>query len=160
MLSQEATFTKPHYICPAAASISGHSGNCWFRLHEKGGKQHDVPAHHLAEQFLDEYLAAAGAAEKGTPLFRTLDRHRRLTDRRLQSRGVLGMVKRRARRAELGDNICCHTFRATGITAYLRNGGTIERAAAIANHESTRTTQLYNRTSDAISLDEVERIMI
>lgn len=133
----------------------------WFRLHEKGGKQHDVPAHHNAEQFLDAYITAACIGEaKGTPLFRTLDRHRQLTDRRMQGREVLGMVKRRARNADLGDGVCCHTFRATGITAYLRNGGTIERAAAIANHESTRTTQLYNRTSDSISLDEIERILI
>jgi integrase len=56
--------------------------------------------------------------------------------------------------------VCCHTCRATGITAYLKAGGTLERAAAIAAHESTRTTQLYNRTADEISLDEIERIMI
>jgi integrase len=65
-----------------------------------------------------------------------------------------------APRAGLPDNIGCHTFRATGITAYLRAGGTIERAAQIANRESTRTTQLYNRTSDEIPLDEIERIVI
>ena len=51
-----------------------------------------------------------------------------------------------------------HSFRATGITAYLRNGGTLERAAAMANHASTRTTQLYDRRSDEVTLDEVERI--
>jgi integrase len=53
-----------------------------------------------------------------------------------------------------------HSFRATGITAYLKNGGTLEMAAAMANHASTRTTQLYDRRSDAMSLDEVERILI
>jgi integrase/recombinase XerC len=50
-------------------------------------------------------------------------------------------------------------FRATGITAYLKNGGTLEKAAMIANHASTRTTQLYDRRSDEVSLDEVERIL-
>jgi integrase len=55
---------------------------------------------------------------------------------------------------------CCHTFRATGITTYLQNGGTIEHAQQIANHESPRTTKLYDRTNDAISLDEIERILI
>jgi integrase/recombinase XerD len=55
---------------------------------------------------------------------------------------------------------CCHTFRATGITTYLQNGGTIEHAQQIANHESPRTTKLYDRTYDAISLDEIERILI
>ncbi len=53
-----------------------------------------------------------------------------------------------------------HTFRATGITAYLKNGGTLERAAVMANHSSTRTTQLYDRRSDEVSLDEIERILI
>lgn len=52
------------------------------------------------------------------------------------------------------------TFQATGITAYLKNGGTLERAAAIANHASTRTTQLYDRRSDEVNLDEIERILI
>ncbi len=70
------------------------------------------------------------------------------------------MIKRRVTAARLSDRICCHTFRATGITAYMENGGTIERAQAIAAHESPRTTKLYDRTSDEITLDEVERILI
>ncbi|MGO9391983.1 hypothetical protein [Rhodoblastus sp.] len=48
----------------------------------------------------------------------------------------------------------------TGITAYLKNGGTLEKAAAMANHSSTRTTQLYDRCHDEMSLDEIERIVI
>ena len=70
------------------------------------------------------------------------------------------MIKRRAKDAGLPASTCCHTFRATGITAYLENGGTIENAQAIAAHESPRTTKLYDRTSDEITLDEVERIAI
>lgn len=70
------------------------------------------------------------------------------------------MVKRRAKDAGVSLEIRCHTFRATGITEYLRNGGTVEKAAQIAAHESTRTTQLYNRTDDEVTLDEIERIMI
>jgi len=70
------------------------------------------------------------------------------------------MIKRRAVAAGLPETINCHTFRATGITAYLENGGTIENAQAIAAHESPRTTKLYDRTSDEITLDEVERIAI
>jgi integrase/recombinase XerD len=70
------------------------------------------------------------------------------------------MIKRRARAIGLSPAVCCHTFRATGITAYLENGGTIENAQAIAAHESPRTTKLYDRTSDEITLDEVERIQI
>jgi len=71
-----------------------------------------------------------------------------------------GSPARRARQAGLPETTCCHTFRATEITTYLRNGGTIEHAQQIANHESPRTTKLYDRTNDAISLDEIERIII
>jgi integrase len=70
------------------------------------------------------------------------------------------MVKRRCQQAGLPETTCCHTFRATGITAYLENGGRLEHAQAIAAHESARTTKLYDRTGDAISLDEIERIVI
>jgi integrase len=91
------------------------------------GKEHAVPAHHKLELYLDAYLAAARpGGGKGEPLFRSLDRKRRLTDRRLSAREALAMIKRRARAAGLGDAICCHTFRATGITNYLENQGTLD----------------------------------
>ena len=70
------------------------------------------------------------------------------------------MIQRRARATSIKTRIGNHTFRATGITAYLKNGGTLEKAALIANHASTRTTQLYDRRNDEVSLDEVERILI
>lgn len=94
------------------------------------------------------------------PLFRFLDRRGALSERRITRREILAMVKRRARRAGLPDRICCHTFRATGITAYLLNGGTLEHAQQIAAHSSPRTTKLYDRTKDEITLDEIERILI
>lgn len=133
----------------------------WFRLHEKGGKFHEVPAHHNAEKYLDAYIMVTGiAANPRSPLFRSFDRRRRLTDRRLSRREALAMIKRRARAAGIPDRIGCHTFRATGITAYLLNDGTLEHAQRIAAHESPRTTKLYDRTSDEITLDEIERIII
>jgi integrase/recombinase XerD len=133
----------------------------WIRLHEKGGKRHEVPAHHNAEAYLDAYLDAAGIWEEHkSPLFRSVDKRRRLTENPMTRTDVLRMVKRRALEAGLPSSTCCHTFRATGITAYLENGGTIENAQAIAAHESPRTTKLYDRTSDEITLDEVERIAI
>ena len=133
----------------------------WFRLHEKGGKRHEVPAHHNAEAYVDAYLAAAQITDdRKAPLFRSLDRGRHLTERRLHRLEVLAMIKRRARQAGLPMTTCCHTFRATGITTYLQNGGTIENAQQIANHESPRTTKLYDRTQDVISLDEIERVII
>jgi site-specific recombinase XerD len=133
----------------------------WLRLHEKGGKRHEVPAHHNAEAYLDAYIASAGiAARKGTPLWRTASKTGNLTPNRMSRIDVFRMVKRRCRAAGLGDGANCHTFRATGITAYLLNGGSLENAQAIAAHESPRTTKLYDRTGDKITLDEVERILI
>lgn len=134
----------------------------WIRLHEKGGKFHEVPAHHTAEKYLDEYIEAAGIAEeKNKPLFRTTrGRSRELTPRPMSRFDAFKMIKRRAEGAGISSEIACHTFRATGITEYLRNGGTIEHAQQIAAHESPRTTKLYDRTSDSISLDEIERIVI
>jgi integrase/recombinase XerD len=134
----------------------------WIRLHEKGGKFHEVPVHHTAEEYLDAYIDAAGITdEKNKPLFRTTrGRSRELTERALDRFEAYKMIKRRAEKAGLSQEITCHTFRATGITAYLENGGTIEHAQQIAAHESPRTTKLYDRTNDAISLDEIERIVI
>lgn len=133
----------------------------WLRLHEKGGKLHQVPAHHAVEQYLDLYLKAAGIqAGRRTPLFRTLNRSGQLTAKAMTRNDMFRMVKRRARAAGIPAETCCHTFRATGITAYLDNGGTIENAQAIAGHESPRTTKLYDRTNDEITLDEIERIVI
>ena len=110
---------------------------------------------------VDEYLDAAGIRdEKKSPLFRSVDNRRRITENPMTRTDVLRMVKRRAEDAGLPSSTSCHTFRATGITAYLDNGGTLENAQVIAAHESPRTTKLYDRTSDEITLDEVERIAI
>ena len=138
------------------------TGIRWMiRLHEKGGKFHEVPAHHNAVEYALGYVDASGIAEeKKAPLFRTMDKQRRLTGTRMTRDDALRMVKRRATANGLPEDICCHTFRATGITAYLNAGGTIENAQAIAARESPRTTKLYDRTGDEITLDEVERISI
>ena len=134
----------------------------FIRLHEKGGKYHEVPVHHKAEAFLDAYIDAAGVAgEKNSPLFRSAGgKGRELTKNAMSRFDVWAMVKRRAREAGIKEEISPHSFRATGITAYLENGGTLEKAQQIAAHESSQTTKLYDRTSDTISLDEIERIAI
>ncbi len=148
-------------ICMNTGDYYSQGRRMWFRLHEKGGKYHEVPAHHNAVEYLDAYLGAAGVTEQTKlPLFRTLDRRRALTADRMHRTDVLRMIKRRACAANLPASTCCHTFRATGITAYLECGGSLEHAQRIAAHESARTTKLYDRTSDAVSLDEIERIVI
>jgi integrase/recombinase XerD len=117
--------------------------------------------HHKVEELLDAYLESGNLlGQKRLPLFRTLDRRRRLTENRMHRNEVLLMIKRRTKAANLPEAICCHTFRATGITVYLTNGGTIEKAQRIAGHESPRTTKLYDRTSDSLTLDEIERVVL
>ncbi len=133
-----------------------------IRLTEKGGRFHEVPAHSQAEQFLRTYVAAAGiASERKKPLFRTaLMFSDLLSENRMSENDVLRMIKRRAANAGLAESTCCHTFRATGITLYLENGGILENAQRLAAHESPRTTKLYDRTVVTITSDEMERIVI
>lgn len=133
----------------------------WFRLHEKGGKRHEVPAHHTAEAYVDAWLKVSEIADdKRSPLFRSMDRRLNISPRPLHRTDVLAMVKRRVKAGGLPAAICNHTFRATGITVYLENGGTLEKAQQIAAHESARTTKLYDRTSDVLTLGEIEKIAI
>lgn len=73
---------------------------------------------------------------------------------------VYRMIGRRAGLAEILTKIGCHSFRATGVTEYLKNGGKLEVTQQMANHESARTTGLYDRRNDQVSLNEVERIAI
>lgn len=121
------------------------NGKCWWLLlHGKGGNRHDIPAHHNGEAYVDAYLEAACIARQMKALlFRTIDKHRQLTDRPMYREDVLRMINRWAEDAGLPARTCSHTFRATGITAYLENGGTVENAQAIAAHESPRMTKLY-----------------
>ncbi len=136
-------------------------GRHWVRLHEKGGRHHEMPLNRKAEQYLLAYINLAGLRqEPTTPLFRSIGRGGILRERVLHRNDALRMVKRRTLAAGLSPHICCHTFRATGITEYMRNGGTLEKAQQMAAHASSRTTNLYNRVRDDVSLDEVERVLI
>jgi site-specific recombinase XerC len=134
----------------------------WVRLREKGGKRHEMPCHHTLEAYLHDYLEQTGLRDepKG-PLFRTIARGTgQLSSRPLPQANAYAMVRRRATAAGINPLIGNQTLRAAGITAYLKNGGTLENAASMANHASTRTTQLYARRRDDISLDEVERLRV
>jgi site-specific recombinase XerD len=134
----------------------------WFRLTEKGSNFIERPAHHNAESYLDDYIRATGIGDqKKTPLFRSAaGRTGRLTERPMHRVDAFRMIKRRVKAAALSARLCNHTFRATGITAYLLNGGTLEKAQRMAGHKSSRTTKLYDRRDDEITLDEVEKIAI
>jgi site-specific recombinase XerD len=134
----------------------------WVRLREKGGKAHAMPRHHNLETYLTAYIEGAGLADdpKGA-LFRTIGRGTRLLTRTpLPQANAYAMIGWRAAAAGIATKFGNHSFRATGITAYLKNGGTLERAAQMANHASARTTQLYDHRREELSLDEVERVRV
>ena len=131
-------------------------------LHEKGGKVHEVPVHHKAEEYLDAYIEAAGIGDQARgPLWRKgLKNTGTLQNKALTRFDAFHMIRRRALAAGISEEICCHTFRATGITVYRKNGGTLADAQQIAGHSSARTTQLYDRSEHEISLEEIERIRL
>ena len=116
---------------------------------------------HAGVSLPDEIVGTGLAGDLKGPLFRTIGRGTgQLTSTPLPQANAYAMIRRRALAAGIATRVGNHSFRATGITAYLKNGGTLEKAAAMANHASTRTTQLYDRRLDEMSLDEVERIRV
>ena len=133
----------------------------WIRLHEKGGKVHEMPCHHNLDEYLHAYVDQAQLTDPKGWLFRSaIGRTGQLSTNPMRQADVYRMIARRALVAKVWTKIGCHSFRATGITEYLRNGGKLEIAQQMANHESARTTGLYDRRQDQVSLDEVERIVI
>jgi site-specific recombinase XerD len=134
-----------------------------LRLHEKGGKHHVMPCHHSLAEALRAYIDAAGIAEdKKGFLFRTSKGHRGV-ELALDPMGqpdAWRMIRKRAAAVGIFAPIGNHSFRATGITAYLANGGALEHAQEMAAHESPRTTKLYDRTRERLTQDEVERIRL
>ncbi len=132
----------------------------WVRLHEKGGKEHEMPCHHNLEAWLEAHLQASGRTGSAWLFPSARGRSGLLSDRPMGQADVFRMIGRRADAAGIRTRVGCHSFRATGITEYLRNGGKLEVAQQMANHESARTTGLYDRRTDQVNLDEVERIRI
>jgi site-specific recombinase XerD len=134
----------------------------WVRLRERGGKQHAMPCHHNLEAYLLAYIDVAGLARKARALlFQSYSRATsQLTGKPLPQANAYAMIQRRARAVNVAIKVGNHTFRATGVTTYLKNGGTLERAAQMANHVSTRTTQLYHQRAEEVTLDDVEQILI
>ena len=141
---------------------SARGRRMWIQLKEKAGRQHAMPCHHKLEEHLDAYIRAAGISDhnKG-PLFRSAKgRTGILTENRLRRGNAYDAIRRRARQAGIASQICPHTCRATGITNYLTNSGSLEIAQRMAGHADARTTKLYDRRDEQVSLDEIERITI
>ena len=138
------------------------NGKRWhFRFVEKGGEDFDMPAHPKEEELLDAYLDRAKIwEEKNGPLFRKVDKHGELTLDPLNRWALLKMIKRRARKVGLPGKIGCHSFRATAITIFMSNGGSLKEAKKLAPHRSVKTTQLYDHSGDTVTLDEVQRVTL
>ena len=135
-----------------------------MQLHEKGGKQHAMPCHHALAEMLRAYIDTAGIADSSQglalPNQPRADNAMMLADTPMSQADAWRMIRRPAAAAGIHAPIGNHTFRATGITAYLGNGGTLEHAQSMAAHESPRTTKLYDRTKERLTQDEVERIRL
>ena len=148
----------------ATEDVYTQNRRLWVRLREKGGKRHAMPCHHNLDEYLVAYLDGVGlqATIRKGPLFRTIGRGTaRLTRTALPQANAYAMIRRRAAAAGIETKLGNHSFRATGLTAYLKNGGTLEkrpRRWRITPRRARR--QLYDRRSDEVSLDEVERIVI
>lgn len=119
-------------------------------------------AHKHKEEYVDAYIEAAGLEDqKNDPLFRSaIGRTKKLSDRSMSRHAALRMIQRRGKGAGILTAIRRHSFRATGVTNYHEHGGTPEKAQPMAAHASPKTTKIYDRTQDATTLDEVERIAI
>ena len=134
----------------------------WVRLHEKGGRHHEMPCHHNLEGYLTGYLDGCDLREdrKG-PLIRTIARGtRRLSGTPLPPGECVPDGAPAGARGTHRDGDRQPLVSGNRITTYLKNGGTLERAATMTNHVSIRTTQLYDRRHDEITLDEVEKVLI
>lgn len=154
------TFARVSAACGLDVPDYYQVGKRWrLDFTEKGGREKTMPVNHVAEDYLDAYLARLG--EDSGPLFRAINPNRDgYTGIRLDRRRAWDMVKRRCRAAGLGDRFTNHTFRGTGITTYLKNSGQLEHAQYMAGHASPKTTKLYDRRQQEVTLDEVERIVI
>ena len=129
-----------------------------LRLHEKGGVQRDIPAHPKLVEYLDEWMKA-GELSGSDYLFPALPRSGGVDKGKSMTRGdALRMVKRRLVKAGLPAVYSNHSFRATGITEFLTNGGDLETAQQLANHADSRTTKLYDRRATRMELEEIVRI--
>ena len=132
-----------------------------LRFGEKGGLQHEIPCHRKLEAYLLAYLALAQLPGKDCPIFQPVrGKSQSLLGGEMSRFDVYRMVRRRTSRVGLPPHYGCHSFRATGITLFLENGGIIENAQKIAGHASPLTTKLYDRRLQKNLMTEINRLDI
>jgi integrase len=140
-------------------------GTHWLRFKEKRGKIHEVPVHSKAKEAIDQLIAASGLGSSA-PLFPAFapDKKSLAIDkktgglRHLDRTGIWKLVQARAKASGLEKKVCCHSFRATGITEYLNAEGTIDIAQRIAGHSQLSTTQIYDHSKDRVTIAEIEMV--
>ena len=135
-------------------------GERWLRLEEKRGKIHEVPVHSKAREAIDQWLEASGiASNPDAPLFPAFAKDKKtLSSRHLDRTSIWRLVQTRARACDLKKRVGPHSFRATGITEYMNQGGTLDIAQRIAGHSQLSTTKIYDRSEDRLTIAEIERI--
>jgi integrase/recombinase XerD len=141
-----------------------HDGSQYvLRFQEKGGKSREIPVRHDLEDFILEYVEAAGIAgePKDRPLFRASNgRTKKLTAGPLTSKRICELVKRRLKDAGLPKRLSPHSFRVSAITDLLTQGVPLEDVQYLAGHAEPRTTGLYDRRQKKVMRNIVERISI
>lgn len=132
----------------------------WLIGEEKGSKRHEMPVHPDLENMMDEYLIETGVIKSPNALIfqSCIGRNGKLTGKPFDRNSSWRMVRKRALAAGIQREIGNHSFRATGITTYLNNGGSLEDARIMANHSNSTTTKLYDRTKDVAKLQEIQRL--
>ena len=133
-------------------------GGFTLTLHEKGGKRHRVPVHSTLRAYILAYLEAAPLLEPEAPLFRSVNRSKQLTERKLDRRDVGRLVKRRAMKAGIRTVFSPHSFRATGATALLEAGVAVEVVQRLLNHADPRTTRFYDRRRLKVVQQDIEKM--
>jgi integrase len=135
-------------------------GERWLRLAEKRGKIHEVPVHSKAREAIDQWLRASGlGSNPSAPLFPAFGKDKKTVELRHMDRtSIWRLVQARARACGLEKRVCCHSFRATGITEYMNAGGSLDIAQRIAGHSELSTTKIYDRSQDRVTIAEIERV--
>ena len=167
-LRDRALIATMFFACPRISAVCRMRVGDYFlegkrhklRFTDKGDKLREIPCNHRLCDCLDDYLEEAGIRDdfKG-PLFRvTRGSSQKLRRSAMSRHDAFRMIKRRTKSFGLPEGICNHSFRGSGLTVYLKNGGTLEKAQEIAGHSSSDTTRLYDRRNEEIMQAEVERI--
>ncbi len=154
------TFARVSAACRLTTSDYIDLGRqTYLRVNEKGGVEREIPCHPSLSEYLDAWLSASGISS-GNSLFPTFTgaAHDQLSEKAMNRDEALQMVKRRLKRAGLPTLFSNHSFRATGITTFLENGGQLEIAQRIAGHADSRTTKGYDRRATRLELSEIVRV--